>query len=559
MAAYYGFNQFELQDADLTNYRVWIGDFVHTWPPDSPLAAWARSGMLHYATAYGAEALSLPGSKGFQWRVVDGLTYVGVIEPKPEEVPEREKLFRERLTPYIENWDEMWNKEVEETTAVLQIFKAFDFERATNMDLYTCWEDFLFLAWHKLWARHFIWMYAAYILFTQFSGICQELLGITSQDPLFRKLLAGFENLVLRFNRELWRLGDRAKELGIDSVFLTTEDGEEVLSKFEQNDAGRKWLGEYREFLKLWGWRCNRTEEWHDNPSWIEKPSLGVPMIRQAITKGGVFAADMEFERLVKEREEAEKKVISQVPTEQKEWFEKLMRCAQRAGVFSEDHNLYYDMSLTALGRHLTKELGRRFAQAGAIDDINDIYFLHPDEIRKAAIAMERANLRPYVKKRREEWEAAHKLEPKPFYGNLEAVGELAMKDPIIGVIAELPVVKPELKADLYGAASAPGVAEGIARIIPDEKHFGDLQPGEILVAITTSSLWTPLFGIANAVVTDAGGNLTHAVIVGREYGIPVVAGTLEGTKKIKTGQRIRVDGNMGAVWILEEKGELNK
>jgi pyruvate,water dikinase len=127
----------------------------------------------------------------------------------------------------------------------------------------------------------------------------------------------------------------------------------------------------------------------------------------------------------------------------------------------------------------------------------------------------------------------------------------MARKDPIVNVIAEPPVVKPELKADLYGAASAPGVAEGIARFIPDEEHFGELQPGEILVTVATASNWTPLFNIASAVVTDAGGQLAHAVIVGREYGLPVVAGTGEATKKITTGQRIRVDGINGAVYIL--------
>ncbi len=66
-----------------------------------------------------------------------------------------------------------------------------------------------------------------------------------------------------------------------------------------------------------------------------------------------------------------------------------------------------------------------------------------------------------------------------------------------------------------------------------------------------TMSTWTPLFSIVGAVVTDGGGTLSHAVIVGREYGLPVVAGTLEGTKKIKTGQRIRVDGDKGVVYIL--------
>lgn len=109
----------------------------------------------------------------------------------------------------------------------------------------------------------------------------------------------------------------------------------------------------------------------------------------------------------------------------------------------------------------------------------------------------------------------------------------------------------PKLKADLYGAASAPGIAEGIARIIADEAHLGEFQAGEVLVAKATFPSWTPLFNTAAAVVTDAGGQVAHAVIVGREYGIPVVADTLEATMKIKTGMRVRVDGNEAAVYIV--------
>ena len=85
------------------------------------------------------------------------------------------------------------------------------------------------------------------------------------------------------------------------------------------------------------------------------------------------------------------------------------------------------------------------------------------------------------------------------------------------------------------------------------ERELGTVQPGEILVAPGTSVPWTPIFSIISAVVTDAGGSLAHAGIVAREYRIPAVVGTMEATKKIKTGDRIRVDGDMNAVYILEK------
>jgi len=81
---------------------------------------------------------------------------------------------------------------------------------------------------------------------------------------------------------------------------------------------------------------------------------------------------------------------------------------------------------------------------------------------------------------------------------------------------------------------------------------LGEVQPGDILVAPSTSGPWTAVFSLVKAVVIDRGGTLSHAAIVGREYGIPVITNVIEGTTKIKTGQRIKVDANVGAVYILK-------
>jgi len=77
------------------------------------------------------------------------------------------------------------------------------------------------------------------------------------------------------------------------------------------------------------------------------------------------------------------------------------------------------------------------------------------------------------------------------------------------------------------------------------------VQPGEILVCPSTDPNWTPVFALLKGVVVDMGGSLCHAAIVSREYGIPCVLNTFAGTSKIKNGQRIRVDGDVGAVYIL--------
>ena len=106
-------------------------------------------------------------------------------------------------------------------------------------------------------------------------------------------------------------------------------------------------------------------------------------------------------------------------------------------------------------------------------------------------------------------------------------------------------------KMPAAGTLSIPGL-RGQVRVVMDERGIKDVKEGEILVAPTTASPWTPVFSIVKGVVTDHGGILAHAAIVSREYGIPSVVGTHEATHKIKPGMRIRVDGDNCAVWILD-------
>jgi pyruvate,water dikinase len=81
--------------------------------------------------------------------------------------------------------------------------------------------------------------------------------------------------------------------------------------------------------------------------------------------------------------------------------------------------------------------------------------------------------------------------------------------------------------------------------------EIGQVQDGEILVCAVTAPSWAPVFGKIKAAVSDIGGTMSHAAIVAREYGMPAVVGTGHATKRIKTGQLVRVDGDRGVVRIL--------
>ena len=103
----------------------------------------------------------------------------------------------------------------------------------------------------------------------------------------------------------------------------------------------------------------------------------------------------------------------------------------------------------------------------------------------------------------------------------------------------------------LRGFAGAAGRVEGVVRILTKPEEGEALQSGEILVAATTNVGWTPLFPRAAAIITDIGAPLSHAAIVARELGIPAVVGCGNATVRLKTGDRVIIDGGQGVVQIL--------
>jgi phosphoenolpyruvate synthase/pyruvate phosphate dikinase len=90
-----------------------------------------------------------------------------------------------------------------------------------------------------------------------------------------------------------------------------------------------------------------------------------------------------------------------------------------------------------------------------------------------------------------------------------------------------------------------------VARVVRSLADADRLAPGEVLVAETTAPPWTPLFGIAAAVVTDTGGILSHSAVVAREYGIPAVVGAGDATMLIADGDLVEVDGDAGTVRVV--------
>ena len=110
----------------------------------------------------------------------------------------------------------------------------------------------------------------------------------------------------------------------------------------------------------------------------------------------------------------------------------------------------------------------------------------------------------------------------------------------------------PDPDAVITGFPGAAGVVEGTARVLIAPEDGARLGDGEILVTTVTNIGWTPIFPRAGAVVTDVGAPLSHAAIVARELGIPAVVGCGDASVRLRSGDRVRVDGGAGTVEILD-------
>ena len=547
------------EEKDPSSYGVLLCDLVHGKPPLKPLYMGIGWFWYYHGFRYASETLSVPTTHGWDSRFIKGYPYITAIQTTEEERKVREPIFRKKIRPYLEDFSGCWGRDRAELLKMYKDAKESrglreweDIKKLSNNELLSFFLDFAYPMNRKEGEVHMVNMVAANYINGTFQQMWKELFGVeASVDPDFSNLMAGIEEDIadVWVIRKLWRLGKRAIELGLGKAF-EVEDDEGVIEELQKSEVGSKWFGEYRDFLLKDGWRCERMHA-YDTPAWVEKPSLGIQQLKMLLHEE-VLPIDTKRDQKIKERKRLEEELPKRVPEPQRETFKVMAKASQWSGYFSEDHTYYCDLYIGAIGRWIVTEFGRRFAEAGCIDDPGDIHFLHVNEIRKAAIPMGRVNLRPYVEKRKRAWEENLTIEPQPGYGDMDKVMEVLVSDPTLQVSTQMPLVREELKADLYGAASAPGMAEGVARVIMSPDHLSELKLGEILVAPGTSTQWTVVFGSIKGLVTDGGSALSHPVIMSREYGIPCVAGCLEGTKKIKTGQRVRVDGNLGVVYILD-------
>ncbi len=184
---------------------------------------------------------------------------------------------------------------------------------------------------------------------------------------------------------------------------------------------------------------------------------------------------------------------------------------------------------------------GQELVAAGVLAQPDDIFFLHLKELKALARGGQRDWCALIAERR-----AAYDREKRR-----RQVPRLLLSD---GRAFFNGVAEPtdETDAAIVGSPVSPGVVEGVIHVVFDPYRV-QLAPGEILVCPGTDPAWTPLFLAAGGLVMEVGGLMTHGSVVAREYGIPAVVGVRQATTRLKTGQRVRVDGSRGKITILRD------
>jgi pyruvate, water dikinase len=566
--------------------RFWFQDGLHSAEPLYPFdAIWFDYGVVALNQA-SARLFVVPPSLGVEYRVLNGYFYSSANSVTDEAtLAWRAELFARRGGYYYEHWDELyerWQEKVEAAIRELETLAVPELPEVENEEIVTEGRGLgsshaLLLAYDgllggldRIWQYHFEFLnlgYGAYLVLYEF---CRRAFpGIAEQT--IAKMVSGIDVLVLRPDEELKRLARLALELVVGERVKAAGSEEELRAALVESEAGERWLADFEETKSPWFHFSYGNGLSHDHRSWIDDATLPIATIGSYIER---LEAGEDISRphaaVIAERDRITAEYRALLPEETRQAFDESLALARTVFPYVENHNFYIEHWYLTIFWNKVREFGALLARHGFLAEQDDVFYLRPDEVRAA---LEELRLSwssggvgavrgpgywpPLVARRKSIYETMREWAPPPALGQVpEAVTEpIAVM--LWGITSER-VREWRASADganggaLSGVAGSAGVAEGPARVILRVDQLGELEQGEILVAPSTSTSWTPVFGKIAAVVLDTGGIMCHAAIVAREYGLPAIVGTGTGTKQIKTGDRLHVDATTGVVTILD-------
>lgn len=374
-----------------------------------------------------------------------------------------------------------------------------------------------------------------------FVGFLESELG--PEAPQFAAtMLQGFENGTAAAGAGLSALADEAavRPAVANALRRGQFDGLEHL------EGGSAFLDRLRAYLDEFGWR---VDSWGiiEKPTWAENPRMPLMLIGHYISdpQRSPRAA---IQRSIAQREEAIRQVEAKIAADKLPAFRSMLSAVQAHVPVSEGRALWQLIVIGSL-RVPFLALGRKLVAVGALARPEQVFLFTTSEL--AAIAQHPSPAAGATANEREaDYVRYRTLTPPPFLGVPPDVGAMP---PEIAPLMTLffGIAAPNVAgAEIKGQAASKGVVRATARVITDLNDAERLKPGDVLVCTTTAPPWTPLFAIAAAVVTDAGGVLSHSAICAREYAIPCVVATQVATHAIPDGATVTVDGTNGIVRI---------
>ena len=397
-------------------------------------------------------------------------------------------------------------------------------------------------SFRPLFARHLVITTSATVPVGVINQVCTEI----GQPGTAMRLIAGIGGVDSA--APSWAMWDLSRMVAASPALASAFDAgvrglpERLRGLGGSDESAAKFLRAFDDFADQFGSRG--PNEWESrSPTWGTDPELALAAIDRMRRTPDDAAPQGHWDRYAAEREQLTAEVGAALegnPEVQGQF----LAAVRAAGIFlaGRERTKTTIIKFVHEVRLRARELGRRMVAGGVFDEELDFGMLTVDEWDRLIAAGQ--------------FDKAAIDERKALFARLQALEPPFIIDGKVPPLAEWkerganPVAAARSGEVLDGIAGCPGTYTGVARVVLHADDPRQLEPGEILVAPITDPSWTPLFVPAGAVVVDVGAQISHAVIVSRELGIPCVVSVTDGTRRIPDGATITVDGTAGTVRV---------
>jgi pyruvate,water dikinase len=441
-------------------------------------------------------------------------------------------------------WRDRFRPEIERNFEYLD---TYDFSNRSLAELAIHLEDAIDMH-DRHWKIHWMLNFSQFSATLGLQGAIQEIKGSVDAE-LFGRLQSSVEDRNWDSIEALWKMKNQIKANAELKKAFEGDTASDVLNRLRGSAAGRAFLDkELAAYQQDFGYKAIWSHEFVF-PTWKENPAPIIEAIR------GYLETDYDYLKTInavkKDLEGAVGELLDGVKGDQLQRLKGALDLCMSMSPLTPDHHFYVDQGTNARLRLVLVAIGRRLVEEGVLHDAEDTIFLLYNELRRLLGDTKAFAAKPVVSRRRDEREGAYAVRPREWVGTATKVALDFPYNGLWGFPDKFYRKPPAATGAINGLAASPGVVEGPARYVRSLEEFDQVRKGEILVCQMTNPAWVVLFTKIVGLVTDAGGTVSHPAVVSREFGIPAVVGTSNATQRIKTGDRIRVNGSTGVVEIL--------